>query len=54
MKTKQQVEDTYNLEWVNIEFISENGCSNCAMAGKNDCPFGCENTIGFFVKKTSK
>lgn len=51
MKTKQQVIDTYNVEWVNLEFVSETGCSTCAMRGKNDCPFGCENTLGFFIKK---
>lgn len=51
MKTKQQIEETYNVEWVNIEFVSETGCSTCAMAGKGDCPFKCENTLGFFIKK---
>lgn len=51
MKSKQQVIDTYNVEWVNLEFVSETGCSTCAMRGNNDCPFGCENTLGFFIKK---
>lgn len=50
MKSKQQVIEQYNVEWVNIEFISETGCSTCAMHGKNDCPFACENTLGFFIK----
>ena len=52
MKTKQQVEETYNVEWINIEFVNnENCCNLCVMNGKNDCPFKCENTLGFFIKK---
>lgn len=54
MKTKQQIEETYGVEWVNIEFVSETGCSTCAMAGKGDCPFRCENTLGFFIKRNNK
>lgn len=54
MKTKQQVEEAYGVEWVNIEFVSETGCSTCAMAGKGDCPFRCENTLGFFIKRNNK
>lgn len=54
MKTKAQIEETYGVEWVNIEFVSENGCPTCAMRGKEDCPFGCENTLGFFIKRNNK
>lgn len=53
MKTKHQIEETYGVEWVNIDFISETGCSTCAMAGKGDCPEVCENTLGFFVKRNN-
>lgn len=53
MKTKHQVEETYVVEWVNMDFVSETGCSTCAMSGKGDCPAVCENTLGFFVKRNN-
>lgn len=52
MKTKLQVEETYNVEWLNIDLNEEeNGCKFCVIKDKNDCPFKCENTIGYFIKK---
>lgn len=52
MKTKLQVEETYNVEWLNIDLKEEeNGCKFCIIKDNNDCPFKCENTIGYFIKK---
>ena len=53
MKTKEQIEKEYNVEWIYMEFVSETGCSSCAMAGKNDCPMNCHNFSGFFIKKNN-
>lgn len=54
MKTKLQVEETYNVEWLNIDLNEEeNGCKFCVIKDKNDCPFKCENTVGYFIKKRS-